>query len=390
MLSFLGMSSNQNYNTPTTVTEASEEEYYDPQQDLPEKQVDQPQNPPVEPEPEPGPEPQPEHKPKPAPEPVPEQQPQPEAEQPEGETFSYQKLYQPQEGPSIDPTVIVGSPPAETFVVRNTISPSFPQVINRNPFTQPSLAAAVEIMSASVNRPDNTLNPTNAGSIPNQPTPPGYDGPDNIVSPNAANSPSNAPPRSPVTGVQIRGTNPTVAPNPNPNFSATSNTSLRPSRSQIQIASQHMSPFKRRPTGPGLVTNGPIRGDIGHHPVYLPGGGGERDPVGVPIRRGGWGTVGRVSLPPRPRSAFNRADMIVVENGHPPGPGPSTGSRLMFIEEDMPSVSVFFSPVNMRLEVLNTRFTERGDSSREATAHYRCCYDRERQVSETRYVFGCL
>jgi len=323
------MSSNQDYNAPTAISEGPEE-CFGPQQNPPEEEVERPQEPSAEPEFEP--------------ELEPEQEPQPEGEP--VASSSYQALYQPQDtqvGLSTYPAFIVGSPPVETFAVLNTISPSTPQVVDWNALSQIGLTAAVEIMAAGVNQPNNTLNAANTGPIPNQPTPAGNDGPINSPNPNTIGSTSKPPPRSPVTGVQVRGTTPTVAPNPNPNLAATSNTTLRPSRSQIQIASQPTSPSERRPTGPRLVAHDPIRGDIGHH-VYSPGPGGEGEPVGVPIRRGSGGTVGRVSVsvPPRPRSVFSPVDGTVVENGLPSGPGSMRGSRFISTEEDVPPVSILF------------------------------------------------
>lgn len=339
MLSFWGTPSNQDHNTPAGVTE--EGEHSEPQQNSPEEEVEQPQEPPAEPHPEQEPELEPKS------EPVPEQEPHPEAEQelhPEGEPFassSYQAPHQPQDtqgGQNADPTVIVGSPPIEAFGEQDAISPSSPQVANRSAFTQTSQVTAVEIMAASVNQTDNTLNATNPGLIPNPPTSPGNDGIDNSANPNVTGSTSNDPSSSPVMRVRTRGTRPRVALLPNPNLAATSNANLRPSRSQMQMVSRSAPPPRRWSTGPGLVMHDSVEGDVGYHQVCFPSLGDE----GVPIRRGNGGT-GRVGVRvPQPRLAFSSVHRTMVENGHPPRPGPSRSSRLMFIKEDMSPVSIIY------------------------------------------------
>lgn len=198
-------------------------------------------------------------------------------------------------------------------------------------------------MVTNVDQPDNTLNVTNARSIPNQPIPAGNDGTGVSVNPDATGSTSNALPRSPGTRVRSPGTSPIVTTRPNPNLATTSNASLRATRSPVQITSSRpMSLLERRPTGLGLVSHDPIRGDIGQQEVYSYDVGGERDLAGVPNRRGSENTVGRVSVPPRPRSVLNPVDGTAVEDGHPPGPGSPRGSRFMYTDEDAPLVSNFF------------------------------------------------
>ncbi|KAF9647705.1 hypothetical protein BDM02DRAFT_2512219 [Thelephora ganbajun] len=318
------MSSVQGYNSPATLTEEPEEEYIEYQQDQPEHQVE---HPPAEHELHP------------------EQEHQPESEPIASSSYS-QALDRLSDMPPkdgniggrvsvADPTVLVESPPVGIVTLQDSNPPRSSQVIDWRNVTQTSLSGAVELMAVNANRPDDPqmTNATSARPPINQPVAAGDDGTGNNIDPNANGSTSNATNRNTGTGGRT-----TVA---RPNLASTSNVSLNPSRSQVQLApSRPLSILERRPTGPGLVSYDPIRGDATTQ-VYLQDANGEGDPAGVPNRPGSRNTIMRVSVA-RPRSVLSPTDGIAVGDG--PGPGSRRASRLVSGQDFLAGVPVIEEP----------------------------------------------
>jgi len=196
-------------------------------------------------------------------------------------------------------------------------------------------------MAANVNQPDSTSNTVNTRSFVDQPIPAGYDSTGNNANPNTTGSTSNATKRNKGTGGHTTRKNPTVA---RPVPASTSSTSLNLKRSQVQSSpSRPISFLERRPTGPGLNTYDPIRGESTPQ-VYLPDASGEGDPPGVSNRPGNRNTVGVL----RPGLALGLTDETAVGNGEGPGPGLRRASWLMSgqdwePEAPPPPVSTFSS-----------------------------------------------
>lgn len=121
-------------------------------------------------------------------------------------------------------------------------------------------------------------------------------------------------------------------------------------RSQVHLPPSRplSSSLERRPTGPGLISYDPIRGDSGFQPSYLPdmnGYDGGGDPAGVPNRNSG-----RRGSVRRTRSTAGPTDGTMVENEPGNWAGSRRASRLMSGQDwlvgvpvvEQPPVSVFF------------------------------------------------
>jgi len=235
-------------------------------------------------------------------------------------------------------------------------------------------------MAANVNQPDNTPNVTNAGSLADQPNSAGHDGTGDGVNLDPTGSASKPLPRAPSTGGPTTDTNSNVVSRPNP--AATFNTTLRPGRSPVQLASSRpMSSLERQSTGPGLIVHDPIRGDIPHRHVHTSDVGVEEDVPDIMGRQWSRNGVGRVHVS-RPRSVMSPTERTVVADEHMSGPGSTRGSRLVSPGFETPPVRIFIR--GWDLGDLNAHLAEREDSPGQAAADYRCRYDRERQVPKSR------
>ena len=124
-----------------------------------------------------------------------------------------------------------------------------------------------------------------------------------------------------------------------------SGTPLNPNLSQVHLPpSRPLSSLERRPTGPGLVSYNPIRGDSTIQGLYLSdsnGYDGGGDPADVPNRN-----AGRRGMVPgqRPRSAVSPADGTMVGNGLGAWSGSRRASRLMSGQDWLVGVPVVEQP----------------------------------------------
>ena len=194
-----------------------------------------------------------------------------------------------------------------------------PQIVDRNAVTQTNPIPAVEPMDANFNQPDDMSNVTNAGSFANQPISADHDGTSNSTNQNLTGSASKPLPGTLGTGEPTTDTSPAVVSRPN--LAATPGTTLRPSRSTIQMASSRpISSLERRPTGPGLIMHDPIRGDLPYHQMHLFDTGVEEDLPDAQNRQGSRNAVGR-ALVSRQRSVMSTTERAVIRDGHLPGPG---------------------------------------------------------------------
>ena len=272
------MSSVQGYSPPPTLTEEPDVEHVEDQGTQQGDHAEQPQERPVEPEPES------------------ESETQQESE-PIASSSRLRVLDRPPRIPpkdrdsegrlSVNPTFFLGSPRVDVVSPQVSNPARFSQLVEWSTDAQPSLSAAAQLLSHNANRHDDpeALNMASARSSAYQPT--GNDDTANNTHSNATGSTSNASNRNYGTG--RRNLTTTTTTNANPDI-------IRPvtpnhNRSQVQLPpSRPLSPLERRPTGTGLISYDPIRGENTFQASYLPdanGYEGAEDFAGVSNRNGG-------------------------------------------------------------------------------------------------------
>ena len=237
-----------------------------------------------------------------------------------------------------NPALLTDSPASHTTTLRDSTPPRLSQVIEFNGVAQTTLAAAAEMITGNVNRPDDapTTKTTNAGSPVDQPT---ATGAGNNANPNANGSTST------IVNANSTRTRPSTATTSGTSGGVVNTVQYHPDRSQTLLSSSPISPGRQSGLGPASYD--PIRGEV---PIQVysqsVGGGGndEADHVGVPDRQRSRDTLRRASVP-RPRPVFSPPDGTLVGSGLGYGPGSRRASRLMSGHDWLPDVPVIEEPL---------------------------------------------